>query len=35
MIDAVLDALNKASGSTTTPPEAAANLADMLAGLDI
>ena len=33
MIDAVLDALNKASGSTTTPPEAAANLADMLAGL--
>ena len=35
MIDAVLDALNKASGSTTTPPEAAANLADMLAGLHI
>ncbi len=33
MIDAVLDALNKASVSTITPPEAAANLADMLAGL--
>jgi hypothetical protein len=33
MIDLVLDALNKAAGKASTPPEAAANLADMLSGL--